>query len=177
MIEPRSLIAKPLTPDNAALFGWMLGKPLSLEAGAVAFSNEATDFWQQHVFDPGEDGQTEVLWVNYRNNDLLISSLEMHKLTQQAVVPLHGTITQILALSKPDGTPDLETLRAVTLSPGIGLCMNVGVWHATRSTGATCLMLTRRSTTADLVGHLNSEGGAKPLVETALVTIAAVKLA
>jgi ureidoglycolate lyase len=176
MAEPKTLALEPLTPDNAALFGWMLGKPLPLEAGAVAFSNAATDFWHEHVFDPGADGETEVLWVNYRNNDPLISSLELHKLTQQAVVPLTGTITQILALEKSDGTPDLDTLRAVTLSPGIGLCMNANVWHATRSAGSTRLMLTRRSTTADLVGHLNSDGGTKPLAETALATIEAVTL-
>ncbi len=57
-------------------------------------------------------------------------------------MPRTGVIFQVLCLSGADGRPDLSTLRAFKLSPGIGLCMRPGVWHTTRAENATCLMLT-----------------------------------
>jgi ureidoglycolate lyase len=62
------------------------------------------------------------------------------------------------------------------LSPGVGICMHARVWHATRTTGpkATCLMLTRRSTTVDLIGHL---ANAHPARETNLRDIQPIHMA
>ena len=143
-----------LTPEAVAPFGWLLGKPYPEAANAVAFTNAATDFRREHLFHPGEGGEVEVLWVSYRNADPTVDTLERHLLTQQAVVPLVGGIVQILATSLPDGTPDLDCLRAFSVPPGMGICMKPEVWHATRSTGSTCLMLTRPTTTVDLIGHM-----------------------
>ncbi len=161
------------TEQSVAPYGWLLGKGFPAEDGAVAFGDASGGFWHEHPFDPGEGGETEVLWVDYRNADPLVGRFEQHPLTQQAVVPLTGDIVQVVALSGPDGAPDLETLRAFRLGPGVGLCMRPGVWHATRSQGATCLMLTRRSTTLDLVKALK---GAAPAAETSLRDVAPVAL-
>lgn len=168
-----ALKPEPLSQTAFAPYGWLLGKPYPVTEGAVAFSNAATDFWHEHLFDAGVAGKTEILWVNYRSNDPAIGSLERHLLTDQAVVPLVGAITQIVALPAADGSPDLDSLRAFRVEPGMGVCMRANIWHATRSEGATCLMLTRRSTTVDLIAGLN---GTAAMVETALQSITGVEL-
>lgn len=165
---------EPLTQEAVAPFGWLLGKPFPQEADAVAFANAATDFRQEHVFHPGEGGEVEVLWVSYRNDERAIGTLERHLLTQQAVVPLVGPIIQILALSLADGSPDLESLRAFHVPPGMGVCVKPETWHATRSAGSTCLMLTRSTTTVDLIGHMAH--GREP-VETELLDVPGIRLA
>jgi ureidoglycolate lyase len=161
------------SPASFAPFGWMLGQGSALTKDPVEFRSPATDFWHEHDFDPGAGGDTEVLWVTYRDADSPVSKLEVHHLTQQAVVPLTKEIVQVLCLSDGNRAPDLSTLRAFALSPGVGICMRPGVWHATRADDATCLMLTRRSTTLDLVDHLNNGRAAQ---ESTIVDIPPVHL-
>jgi len=160
-------------PQCVAPYGWLLGKPFPTAADAVAFRDSSGGFWREHLFDPGAGGEVEILWVDYRNADPLVGRLEQHHVTEQAVVPLTGAIVQIVALSTADGAPDLATVRAFRLSPGVGLCMRPGVWHATRSKAAACLMLTRRSTTIDLVRHLK---GGDPAADTALRDVPPIRL-
>lgn len=154
-----------LTAAAIAPYGWMLGKGMSAGQDVASHASAASDFWHEHDFDAGTGGKPEILWVTYRSVDPAIGRLEAHSLTQQAVIPLTGSIVQILAAPSAGGTPDLATVRAFAISPGHGICMRPGIWHATRSDGgpATCLMLTRHSTTADLVQHLNRD---MPVVES-----------
>lgn len=171
----RPLQIEPLTEAAAAPYGWMLGKPIAMAPAGTAFASPASDFWQEHVFDAGANGTPEVLWVTYRSDEPVIGKLEVHHLTQQAVVPLTGSIVQVMAASTPAGEPDLATVKAFLILPGIGICMRSGTWHATRTAGpeATCLMLTRRSTTADLVRHLNDGAAA---VESRIADIMPLRL-
>ena len=71
---------------------------------------------------------------------------------------LTGPVIHIVAASLHDGEPDLNSLRAFEIPVGRGLCMRPDIWHATRvyEREATCLMLTRPSTTHDLVVHLKT---------------------
>lgn len=165
------LSLQPLTAEAFAPYGWMLGRPFPDSGQSPAFSNPATDFYQEHVFDTGAGGETEILWVNYRSTDLCVSALEKHVLTQQAIVPLSGHIIHVVATSLPDGSPNPASLAAFVVPPGQGVCMQVHCWHATRvaTTEVTCLMLTRRSTTADLVAHLEN---AQPAQESEIVPVA-----
>ena len=151
-----------LSAEAFAPYGWVLGKDLSLSK--LAFSSAATDFWEEHLFDAGVGGETEVLWVNYRSTEKKVRNLEAHLLTQQIVVPLTGEIVQLVA----DG--DLRSVRAFRIQQGQGICMRTGCWHTTRVTQGEvrCLMVTRLSTTKDLVGHLK---GATPLTESALIDV------
>jgi ureidoglycolate lyase len=157
------LRVESINEASVAPFGWMLGKPLPTTADAVAFTSPGSDFWHEHVFHAGNGGQHEILWVKYRSTDATVATLEVHHLTQQAVVPVIGSIVQVVAASDAAGEPDLATLRAFAIDPGQGICMRPGIWHATRSAGreATCLMLTRQSTTMDLVRHLNQGAAAQ----------------
>lgn len=151
------LSIQPITADGFSPYGWMLGKATPTDPSNTFFSNAATDFWHEHHFDAGEAGQTEVLWVNYRSTGAIVQ-LEKHLFTQQAIVPLTGSIIHVVARSDSSGNPDLASLAAFAVLPGQGLCMAPGCWHATRVTAAevTCLMLTRASTTRDLIAHLNN---------------------
>ena len=182
MIQDGILRVQELTQSAFAPYGWMLGKSIpSEDSGIPRFSNPATDFWQEHVFDAGPGGETEMLWVNYRGDasPLPLESLEVHKLTQQAIVPLNGDIIQIVATTDPDGNPDLMTLAAFLIPAGKGICMAPGCWHATRSCApeVSCLMLTRRSTTSDLIEMLTGAGHEGRARESAIASIPTVKLA
>jgi ureidoglycolate lyase len=157
------LRVEAINEASVAPFGWMLGKSLPTATDAVAFTSPGSDFWHEHVFNAGDGGRHEILWVKYRSTDVTVATLEVHHLTQQAVVPVIGSIVQVVAASDTAGEPDLATLRAFAIDPGQGICMRPGIWHATRSAGreATCLMLTRQSTTMDLVRHLNQGAAAQ----------------
>src|SRR5271169_6147389 len=91
---------QPLTVDNFRSYGWLLGKTIRPNGSIPAFSSAETDFWQEHIFNPGIAGETQVLWVNYRNRHREVSRLEAHRLTQQAIVPLTGEILHVVAGSK-----------------------------------------------------------------------------
>lgn len=172
----RSIPVEPLDATRCAPYGWMLGKPLSADSDTPAFTSPASDFWREHLFDTGAPGQTEILWVKYRNSDESIRSLELHRLTQQAIVPLTAPVVHVVATSTHAGAPDLDTIRAFAIPVGAGLCMRPEIWHATRvpDRESTCLMLTRPSTTYDLVIHLKT--GA-PASESVIQTIETQKLA
>jgi ureidoglycolate lyase len=161
---------QPLTADNFRPYGWMLGKTILLEGSIPAFRNPETDFWQEHIFDPGIGGETEVLWVKYRNSQHEVTCLEAHSLTQQAIVPLTGEIIHVVAGSEEDGSPDIRSVSAFRVHVGEGICMRPGCWHTTRVDvqEVTCMMLTRRSTTIDLIAHLT---GGCALSESAITVV------
>lgn len=170
MSDRTELPLSELTPQALAPYGTVLGKPVPVDAGSVAFGSASSDFWREHVF-AASGRDPEILWVTYRDTDPRIDRLEMHKLTEQAVVPLTGDIIQIVSASTPSGVPDLATVRAFRVPVGKGLCMRPGCWHATRvpSSEATCMMLTRSTTTADLIGNLTTRS---PLAESAFCGVA-----
>jgi ureidoglycolate lyase len=165
-----SLPVQTLTPSAFAPYGTVLGSPPA--NAELAFSNAATDFWHAHFFNAGKDGNPEVLWVNYRNNDGIINALEVHWLTEQAIVPLGAEcIIHVVALSDETGAqPDLSTLRAFAVPAGYGVCMRPGCWHTTqvRAQEVSCIMLTRSSTTADLIPLLKFNAAA---TESSLVPL------
>lgn len=171
--DPLPLPVEELSADAFAPYGTVWGRPYS--DGLRGFTNPATDFWHQDFFDCGEHGKPEVLWVNYRKNDGLVTTLEAHWLTQQAIVPLGPQgIIHVVALCDASGTqPDLATLKAFHVPSGTGISMNPACWHASQvaDTQVTCLMLTRDSTTAELVAHLDHGAAA---VESTLRELPAV---
>ncbi len=80
-----------------------------------------------------------------------------------------------MAPSAADGGPDLSQVAAFRVPQGQGVCMRPGCWHATRVAEAevTCLMLTRRSTTLDLIQHLTTDASAS---ESAIQAIPVLRL-
>jgi len=161
---------QPLTIDNLRPYGWLLGKTFRLDGSVPAFSSREMDFREEHIFNSGIGGETQVLWVSYRDSSREVSRLEVHRLTQQAIVPLTGEIIQVVAGSEQDGSPDISSMRAFRVRVGEGICMRAGCWHTTRvdTHEVTCLMLTRSSTTIDLIAHLT---GGSPLSESAISAV------
>jgi ureidoglycolate lyase len=168
--EPNLIDFQPLTVENFRPYGWLLGKGMRSDASIPAFSNVEIGFREEHIFDSGVGGETEVLWVTYRNRQRAVSRLEAHRLTHQAIVPLTGDIIQVVAGSRQDGSPDQGSMSAFRIPVGQGICMRPGCWHSTRVDTAevTCLMLTRRSTTVDLIGYLK---GGSSLLESAIAAV------
>lgn len=159
MLANRALPIEALDAPAFAPFGVVLGDAPA--AGAPAFTSPATDFWHAHDFDTGSGGASEFLWVRYRDSGLQVAALEAHWLTEQAIVPLGGRdVLQVLAPSRSDDPrqPDLDRARCFRVRSGLGICMRPGTWHTTfvEAGEVTCLMMTRRSTTRDLVAHLNT---------------------
>ncbi|MGC1440781.1 MAG: hypothetical protein WA888_09245, partial [Burkholderiaceae bacterium] len=66
------VVIEPLTADRFADYGEVLGLPIELTQEPNAYSFPASDFWHSSDFDPGSGGQTEVLWVNYRDTSLTV---------------------------------------------------------------------------------------------------------
>lgn len=162
-----ALIVRKL--DALALGDWAKALPIALSdcPNTQSWRSARSDFWHVHDFEPGEGGETEVLWVAYRPRDAVVASLEVHWSTQQIVVPLgSSSLIQLLCPTKQDGsnTPDLDKIGAWLIRPGQGVCMMPGCWHASLAVDSevTAMMLTRRSTTLDLVRQLDqaqSNGG------------------
>jgi len=169
----RTIAVEELDPAALAGCGSVLGLEPVAADDAPAYLGAAADFWHVHDFDVGADGEPEVLWVRYRDASLVVARLEAHWRTEQAVVPLGVPIVQVICPTRPDGSrlPELERLRAFRVPVGRGICMARGCWHASFAPDgeATCLMLTRSSTTSDLAAHLAS--GA-PAHETTIVDLA-----
>lgn len=169
--QPRSIALETLDASRFAPYGWKLGRPVRTGGDTPAFQSPASDFWREHLFDAGAGGQPEILWVSYRNRDMRIASLELHRVTQQAIVPLTAPVVHVVARSDASGAPDPATLRAFGIPVGEGICMSPGIWHATRvhDREASCLMLTRASTTLDLIAHLSA---GQPAAESEIRAIA-----
>lgn len=167
----------PLSPSAFSPYGKVLGWPEDLARREPRHSSPASDFVHQLSFDTGADGgPAEVLWVNYRDGASRIDRLEMHRLTHQAVVPIHGgDLVQIVCRDRDDA-PDIDSLRAFHLPQGLGIAMSPGCWHATRlldsEAPVTALMLTRHSTTRDLVAMLNEHTtGRESLLRPLSITV------
>lgn len=170
------LTPQQLGPEAFAPYGTMLGREIDFANASperLSWHEPATDFRHEHNFDTG-GGTPEFIWVRYRNPGPEIARLEMHLFTEQAVVPLTGApIIHIVGRSlahNPD-EPDPDSLTAFLVPAGTGLCMAPGIWHASLAPNgeAICLMLTRRSTQEDLIGHLTHGSKAR---ETRIVTLA-----
>ncbi len=173
-----SISIEALDEGGFALFGQMLGAPFPHDPSAIAYGHPGSDFWHVHDFNPGAGGDTEVLWVNYRNARLRIASLEAHWLTEQAIVPLGEGLIHVVCPGREDDkrVPDLSRLRAFRVGLGQGVCMRAGCWHASfvLAGQVTCMMLTRRSTTRELVAHL---ARGEPATETSMIELASLDAA
>lgn len=172
----RALKIETPTEQSAAPYGALLGTPFPAGGGPLAFATpNGMQVWSQTKFDAGPGGEMDIVWVHHVGDNPLITNLEQHHLTEQAIIPLTGDIVHIVCLSGPDRKPDLATMKAFRLSPGIGLTMSRDVWHGSRSRGIINMMLSRKSTSLDTADHRGRQKPG-PMVETSLADISPVRL-
>ncbi|NPT46442.1 ureidoglycolate hydrolase [Paraburkholderia sp. 1N] len=152
------LTVKQLTPASFSPFGWVLGKAMATAGDKPFFKGATLSMWREHLFDTGAPNETEIVWGSFSDDDPIVRTLETRLLTQQAVVPLTGPLIQIVAASNESGGPDIDSIRAFEIPIGMGTFVRPGCWHAIRvSKGEVmALLLSRQSTTYDLIVHLHT---------------------
>ncbi|MEM5346145.1 ureidoglycolate lyase [Paraburkholderia azotifigens] len=159
-----------LTPESFSPYGWILGKRAPMSCEEPSFQSRSLSIWREHLFDAGSVNDTEVLWATFGESSDVVSELEARRLTQQVTVPLTAPLILIVAAPQTTRVPDMDSLKAFEIPIGMGICIRPWCWHTTRtfSGEATALMLSRRSTSFDLIVHLHT--GA-PLSESTRIPI------
>lgn len=142
-----------LTPEAFAPFGKVMDFHAQQVPGSSAFLSAATSFFRASLFEPGADGTTDLLWVSYDRAEPP-EDFEAHLLTEQALIPITGTIVQHLFRDDVDD----GTVSRFLVRPGQGIVMSPGSFHTTTSVDgeALCLMVSRVSTTDDLSRSLQT---------------------
>lgn len=169
---PASIRVERLTPEAYAPFGWVLGeRPAAGRAGgsesARIVEASGARFWHEHDFVAGAGGQVELLWVTYLAQPPVSEKIEAHRHTEQVIIPVNGQpILHIVAPPDldplaPGIAPDLGAARAFYLDGTRGVCMRRGTWHMHYGVAeeAFYLMVTRRSTTDDIVAAFDGAAG------------------
>ncbi|SIT44919.1 conserved hypothetical protein [Paraburkholderia ribeironis] len=159
-----------LTPDAFAPYGWVLGRRTTTSSDDPYFQSQTLSIWREHLFDAGEANETEILWTSFGDDSELVQRLEARHLTQQVTVPLTAPLIQIVATSEPTQVPNMTSLRAFEIPVGMGTCIRPWCWHTTRALAgpATALLLSRRSTSFDLIVHLHT---GSPMSESTRIPI------
>lgn len=161
--ERLRLQVQRLTREAYEPFGWVLGDVPNVDSPDY-FGGDGTEFWAEHDFEVGLGGAVQLLWVQYKWHGFEIESMESHRLTEQAIIPATGDpIVHVVCPPpadpmQPDIVPDLDRIQAFLLDGTKGVCMRRGCWHMHRSLRdtATYLMITRRSTTTDILEEKRS---------------------
>jgi ureidoglycolate lyase len=158
--SPGEPVVQTLTADAFAPYGKVLDHISQAKTAAPAFHSTSSSFYRAALFDPGDDGEVDLLWVTYDRTDVP-DRLEAHRLTEQALIPISGPVVQ--HVRRPDHRQ--ESSESFLIRPGQGIVMYRRCLHATTSVEgeALCLMVSRASTTQDLADSL---GQGATLTET-----------
>ncbi len=140
-----------LAADAFAPYGKVLDSTLQVDDSAPAFHSVSSSFYRAALFDPGDDGEVDLLWVTYDRTEIP-RTLESHLLAEQALIPISGSVVQ--HVRRPDHRDG--AVESFLIQPGQGIVMNRGCLHTTTSVSgkALCLMVSRVSTTQDLADSL-----------------------
>ncbi|MGO1972876.1 MAG: hypothetical protein ACTH2Q_07940 [Propionibacteriaceae bacterium] len=142
----RSIEAHAFAP-----FGRVIDVGTQLGVSEPGFWSAETAFVSASPFDPGADGEVDLLWVTYDRVERP-TAFEAHLLTEQALIPISGSIVQ--HVFRPDHNGG--RVESFAVNPGQGIVMNRGCFHTTTSVNdhVVCLMVSRASTTRDLADSL-----------------------
>ena len=151
-------------------FGWVLGGAPDRHDPHY-FEAEISTFWGEHVFQVGQGGAVQLVWLQYKARGFEVGEFESHRLTEQALIPVAGSPMVHVVCPPPQDpmateiVPDLERMQAFLLDGTKGVCMKRGCWHTPLPLvgGASYLMITRKSTTVDLI---NGERSGAEATET-----------
>lgn len=122
---------EPLTADAFAPFGQVVsaghGQGTAANQGTAVRFNWAAQLQNLRA---GAQPNLAVFRSVARTLPLELKLLERHRYTSQAFLPLIvGRMLVCVAPNLPDGTPNLQQLRAFVGQPGQGVNYAAGVWH------------------------------------------------
>ena len=156
--------ARPLTAENFAPFGTLLGQPTtapSLERGDITFWNATAD-----LAGLAGSGVTGHLIAHRRSGTL--TQIERHNHTPEAFIATAG---RSLLVFGPPGPPDPAGLQVFELRAGQAVLLYQGTWHWAPyplTETATFLLLLRAETadhdveTFDIPEHRLEPAGPSP---------------
>ncbi|KAI9311435.1 galactose-binding domain-like protein [Dichotomocladium elegans] len=138
--EPKlSLVAEPLTSEKFKAYGDVVEANSS--STNVTDANQGTAEKFHFLADivnryPKKDGRTNLCVFRCRPARELpfkVKLLERHPYSSQAFIPMTDGKTRgylvVVCLSKPDGSPDISTMKAFVASSKQGINYRQGVWH------------------------------------------------
>ncbi|RKH60310.1 ureidoglycolate lyase [Corallococcus llansteffanensis] len=128
---PRSLLARPLTPESFAPFGDVVSA--GLKSGAAANQGTAVRFDWSAKLESDRAGAKPNLAV-FRSVPqplpFAVKLLEHHPRSSQAFLPMRcSRFLVCVAPTDASGGPDLDGLVAFVCGPGQGVNYHRGVWH------------------------------------------------
>lgn len=127
----RTIKVEPLTPEAFRPFGDVVAYGVTAEKDAN--QGTATRFDHCARFEstrPGVKQNLAVFRAKPQTLPFIGKVIERHPCSSQAFLPL--VVSRYLvavAPTKPDGSPDLDGLRAFVAGPGMGINYLRGTWH------------------------------------------------
>lgn len=116
------IVAEPLTVKAFEPFGWVVEGPP--EPGRVYVSETLANGR------PGARVSLSVVRVEPKTLPLEATILERHEFSSQTFFPLRlSRYLVVVALSAPDGGPDVKSAQAFVARAGQGITYRMGTWH------------------------------------------------
>ncbi|KAI8145416.1 Allantoicase [Fennellomyces sp. T-0311] len=134
----RSVVAEPLTAEEYAPYGEVIEARKNVN---ITGANQGTAEKFHHVAKvtnafPNNSGNLNLCVYHCRPAKELpfkVKLLERHPYSSQQFIPMTDGSTRgylvVVALNNPDGSPDLNTLKAFIASSKQGISYRRGVWH------------------------------------------------
>jgi len=115
--------AEPLRPEAFTPYGTV-----------IQYSGEPRRQYVPEAFERIEDVASPTLWLRRANRraelPVTVTNLERHPYSAQTFLPVKDVShLVVVAGSRADGTPDLDTLRAFIATGGQGVSYRRNVWH------------------------------------------------
>jgi ureidoglycolate lyase len=124
----KKITVQELSPESFKSYGWAVMP----QQGAPDIQNAFIDYWHE-VADLSVTGTPwHIGFMRVKKNPPVLSTLQKLRRSVEMYFTLDGGPgVEFVALSAPDGSPDLATLKCFSLSGGQSIIVDRDVWHCT----------------------------------------------
>jgi ureidoglycolate lyase len=130
-MAPRTIVARPLSPDAFAPFGDVVS--VGLREGSAANQGTAVRFdWTAALASTRPDARANLAAIRSTPCPLPfeVRLVEKHPCSSQTFIPMRCSRYLVcVAPTAADGAPDLDALAAFVCGPGQGINYRIGAWH------------------------------------------------
>lgn len=126
-MEIKNVDVEPLIPEVFAPYGKIIDI-----TGRAPDAQEIDFSFYYNLVETDFAGPVAISLVESKLQKHLYSlSLEVHRSTEEVLIPLDGTIYLLLSKTAKDddSQPDLQSVKAFAVTPGQAVCLPPGVWH------------------------------------------------